>query len=364
VKVVVTGAHGFLGWHTCARLRALTQHDVVRVGRNEWNRLPELVGAADAVIHLAGVNRGDVDLETANVQLGRELAAALRSTTGTRVLVYAGTIHEGPDTPYGRGKAAAGELLRAVASEMRTEFVHVRLPNIFGEHGRAGYNSFVATFADAVARGQHPEVDDRPIELLHAQKAADAMIEALDGSRGSSVRPVGVQTSVAQVLERLEKIHGLYTVKAELPDLSDDFTLDLFNTYRARLFPLGYPIPLVGHNDARGRLVETVRSHGGQGQTFVSTTVPGATRGDHFHLRKVERFVVVDGDAVIRLRRVLHDDVLEFAVSGDSPAVIDMPTMWVHNITNIGSRPLTTLFWTESLFDADAPDTYREQVAR
>ena len=145
--------------------------------------------------------------------------------------------------------------------------------------------------------------------------------------------------------------------------LDTSLRVDLFNTYRAALFPAHYPIALTAHSDDRGRLVETVRAHGGQGQTFVSTTRPGITRGEHFHLGKVERFVVLSGQARISLRRVFHEDVVSFDVSGDAPAVVDMPTMWVHNITNTGDTEVTTLFWTHSLFDADNPDTYWEPVS-
>jgi len=106
-----------------------------------------------------------------------------------------------------------------------------------------------------------------------------------------------------------------------------------------------------------------VRAHGGQGQTFVSTTKPGITRGEHFHLRKIERFVVLRGEARISLRRMFADDVVSFDVTGDAPAVVDMPTMWVHNITNTGASELTTLFWTHELFDPAAPDTFPDTVS-
>lgn len=364
MKVLVTGAYGFLGWHTCVRLRALTDHEVVRVGRDNWGELTELVATADAVIHVAGVNRwSDEDVEQGNIQLSEQLAAAIRASGRLATVVYAGTIHEDGDSPYGRGKRLAGQILESAARDSGATYAGARLPNLFGEHGRARYNSFVATFVDAVVRGDHPQVEDREIELLHAQLAAETLISALDDATHER-RPTGTHSTVGEVLRRLEQMHQLYGTLTEIPVLTDDLDLDLFNTYRARVFPDGYPRALQQHADARGRLVETVRAHGGQGQTFVSTTVPGATRGDHYHLRKVERFVVVEGEAIIRLRRVWHDEVLEFAVSGQEPAVIDMPTMWVHNITNTGAGPLTTMFWTNSLFDPAAPDTYWEPVSR
>jgi UDP-2-acetamido-2,6-beta-L-arabino-hexul-4-ose reductase len=166
---------------------------------------------------------------------------------------------------------------------------------------------------------------------------------------------------VVDIAETLKTYADLYR-RTEIPAFADPFELKLFNTYRSHCFPGHYPMPLPKHEDARGGLVEAVKSHGHGGQTFFSTTKPGVTRGEHYHLSKVERFVVVSGEAQIRLRRVLHDDVITFRVSGDEPVAVDMPTMWVHNITNIGGDDLLTLFWTNEIFDPREPDTYAERV--
>ena len=154
----------------------------------------------------------------------------------------------------------------------------------------------------------------------------------------------------------------MYTA-GDIPPLLCDLDVDLFNTLRAAMFPSHYPIPLGARSDGRGSLVEVVRSHGGQGQTFVSSTRPGLTRGEHFHLRKIERFVVLAGRATIRLRRLFSPEIVTFTVSGVQPCIVDMPTLWSHNITNTGSSHLTTLFWTNELFDPDRPDTHPEPVA-
>lgn len=366
MRVLVTGSDGFLGWHTRARLHTLTDHEIVAVAEADWPRLPELVGAVDAVIHLAGINRDtDDNVEHGNVRLAEELVAALASDLARRgatdgpAIVYSNTIHADADTPYGRGKRGAAQVLAAAAKSWGAAFTDIRFPNLFGEHGRPAYNSFVATFADAVARDQTPEaLADRPIDLLHAQDAAATLQDALTSP--DTVAPPGTATTVRGVLDKLVRFRDTYR-RGEFPDLSDRFDVDLFNTLRARLFPEEYPIALTSHSDDRGRLVETVRSHG-PGQTFVSTTRPGVTRGEHYHLRKVERFAVVAGQARISLRRVLHDEVISFDVDGSQPKVIDMPTLWVHNITNTGTGELTTVFWTNELFDPAAPDTYWEAV--
>lgn len=362
MRIVLTGAAGFLGWHTRTRLRALTDHEVVPVTRESWDQLPMLLHGADAVIHIAGVNRGEPDdVEAANVRLASELAHAVREAGRPVRLVFANSIQAGNGTPYGTGKKRAGALLSEAAAAVGGHFVDVLLPNIFGEHGKPAYNSFVATFVDAVVRGDQPQMNDREVSLLHVQGAAQELMNGLVTSK-ATLTPAATPTSVGEVFDLLSEFHDLYA-SGDIPVLDTALRVDLFNTYRAALFPAHYPIALTSHSDERGRLVETVRAHGGQGQTFVSTTRPGITRGEHFHLGKVERFAVLSGQARISLRRVFHDEVVSFDVSGDAPTVVDMPTMWVHNITNTGDTEVTTLFWTHTLFDANNPDTYWEPVA-
>jgi UDP-2-acetamido-2,6-beta-L-arabino-hexul-4-ose reductase len=360
MRVVLTGAAGFLGWHTRLRLHAQAEHTVVPVTRGSWHELPGLVRTADAVIHVAGVNRGtDDEVEQGNVRLADDLAAAVRAADRPIRLVYANSIQDGNGTPYGSGKARAGAVLTALRPDGHT-VVDVRLPNIFGEHGRPKYNSFVATFVHAVAAGESPEVTDRPVELLHVQAAAQALIDGLS-CEAERLDPRGTEAGVQEVLDLLREFDASYAT-GEFPNLSTPFRVALFNTYRAALFPQRYPLPLTPHSDSRGTFVETVRSRGGEGQSSISTTVPGVTRGEHYHLTKIERFAVVQGSATIALRRMFHEDVVEFAVSGDAPCAVDMPVGWAHNITNTGDDVLLTQFWSHELFRPEAPDTYPHPV--
>ena len=362
MKVLLTGAGGFLGWHTRVRLRATTDHETVPVTRSTWPELDRLVADADAVIHVAGVNRGtDGAVREGNIGLAEDLAAAVRSSGARPRIVFANSVQCGNLSPYGEGKAGAAGVLAGLAAELGSPTVDVRLPNLFGERGRPRYNSFVPTFAEAVMEGRRPSIEDRPIELLHVQQAAQVLIDALEGEPGV-IEPRGTPTTVQSVFDRLVDFQRLYT-SGDIPPLLCDLDVDLFNTLRAALFPSHYPIPLVARSDDRGSLVEVVRAHGGQGQTFVSSTRPGMTRGEHFHLRKIERFVVLAGRATIALRRVFSHQIVTFAVSGAHPCIVDMPTLWAHNITNTGSSHLTTLFWTNDLFDPDRPDTYSDPVA-
>jgi UDP-2-acetamido-2,6-beta-L-arabino-hexul-4-ose reductase len=362
VRVAITGAEGFLGWHLSCRLAATRGVEPVRLGRTDVAdpaRLRSAMAGVDTVYHLAGVNRAatDDEVEHGNVALARALADALR---GRPVhVVYADSVQRDLDTPYGRSKRRAGEVLDALPGT----WADVVLPNLFGEHGRPAYNSFVATFCHEVAAGRQPEVhEDRQVPLLHAQAAAEALIVAGEHRERHRVAPEGERHGVAEVRDLLLAFHDLYAVAGDVPDLSTPFARDLFNSYRSALFPKGYPIHPPVHGDARGDLVEAVRSHGGTGQAFVSTTVPGAMRGDHYHLHKVERFMVVRGEAEIALRRLYHDEVVRFRVSGTRPGFVDMPTLWVHHIRNVGDDELVTVFWADQLLDREHPDQYPLKV--
>lgn len=366
MKVAITGGHGFLGWHTACRLRALRRVEPIRVARESFGSVATLASTlvdVDAVLHLAGVNRAQTDesVEGNNVAIADTLATALSALDRPVDVVYANSVQAENDTPYGRGKAGAAEVLGQAVRGTGGHFADLLLPNLFGEHGRPGYNSFVATFAHEVAAGRKPLVTgDRELPLLHAQDAAEALISAI----GKDLREVIVAEPIriGEVLATFEEYRARYTTRGEVPDVSTPMRRNLFNTFRAAAFPDMWPIMPSVHTDSRGSLVETVRAHGGSGMAFMSTTHPGQTRGEHYHFHKIERFFVIRGEAEIELRRLLHDDVVRFRLSGDEPSFIDMPTLWVHNIRNVGETDLVTMFWTDQLFDTDNPDQYPETV--
>jgi UDP-2-acetamido-2,6-beta-L-arabino-hexul-4-ose reductase len=196
---------------------------------------------------------------------------------------------------------------------------------------------------------------------LPAQDAADELIAAVERGETTELRPRGHGTSVVTVLEILRGMTD-YPRTGALPDLSERFRVALFTTFQSFCFPGAFPLDLDRHTDARGTLFESSRARRTDTLSFVSTTVPGAVRGEHFHRRKIERFVVVDGEAEIRLRRLITGQEVVFRVSGDRPQAIDMPVLWAHSLKNHGTRPATTIFWTNELLDTESPDTYRFPV--
>jgi UDP-2-acetamido-2,6-beta-L-arabino-hexul-4-ose reductase len=365
VKVAITGADGFLGWHARCALLAHGD-DSIAIGRAaaaDAVQLGQAIGDADAVLHLAGVNRAEPDaLRRDNIEAARQLTAALDRVGRRPHVVYANSIQSGNGTPFGDGKAGAAEVLADWGRAAGASVSDVRLPNLFGEHGRPHYNSVVATFCRQLADGESPTViDDREIPLLHAQEAVEGMLRLARSGHSGTDCPAGRPTRVTELLSRLTGFAELYR-EGDIPDICDPLHLALFNTYRAACFPDHYPIHPPRHADARGQLFECVKGHGGQTQVFCSTSKPGVTRGEHFHRRKVERFLVLAGEAEIALRRLFDDKIVRFSVSGARPAIIDMPTLWAHSITNTGSGELMTLFWASEVLDPKDPDTYAHSV--
>lgn len=362
--IVVSGGGGFLGWHTRAAMRE-QGHDarLLALGDGFDPALARrTIAGSERLIHLAGVNRApdDDDVRAGNLGLATQVAQAIRHCDNPPpVVVYANSTQAGNDSAYGQSKLEAGSILADAAAAVGAEFIDIRLPNLFGEHGRPFYNSVTATFSYLIVAGGSPEViDDKELKLLHVQHAADLLLGTAPLARQAQLE---VYETVTGLLARLTGYHRLYC-RGEIPDLTSTFDRDLFNTYRSYTFPQFAPVRLVRHADARGSFFEVIRSHGGSGQSSFSTTVPGITRGEHFHRRKVERFTVLSGEARISLRRLFSDDVIDFDVGGQQPVAVDMPTMWAHKITNTGSVPLYTSFWTNDIFNPDNPDTITEVV--
>ncbi len=363
MRVAITGAGGFVGWHLAVALFS-QGHETVRLGRAETQSADMLAAAlagADVIVHCAGVNRGtDDEVMVGNTSAATVLAEAL-ALASVPVVIYANSSQVEGDSLYGRAKRDAGDILSEAVAKTGGRFVNVIVPNVFGEWGRPNYNSFVATFAHSIANGIVPSnVTDRDIELIHVQDLADRFVGFLTDSSSGVQRLSGHHTTVLSVVGLLQEFRAIYSAGV-LPDLASGFDRDLFNTYRSFLYPDQYPGTLFKNADNRGHLVETVKTRD-MGQAFVSTTKPGITRGNHFHRRKIERFVVLSGTADIEIRQVFTDKVRTFRVTGSEPCAIDIPTLHTHNITNVADNELLTFFWTNEIFDPAAPDTYALNV--
>lgn len=373
MKTVVTGAKGFIGKNLVVALRRAR----VEVAEIEVDSTPAAwltaVRGATVVFHLAGVNRPEHEGEffTGNVGSLAGLFAALDGWAGTEpkaarpLIVLTSSTQAAFDNPYGRSKLAAERALESYARDTGTPAAIYRLPGVFGKWCRPNYNSVVATFCHCIARDLPITVSDpaRIVELVHSDDVVARFVTHLEGravgvARGE-VRPVFTAT----LGDLAERIRGFRAMRRTLlvPDVDDAFTRRLLGTYVSYVPPGDLAYPLEQRADARGTLAELLRSPR-FGQMFVSRTLPGVTRGNHFHDLKVEKFCVLAGDAVIRFRPVLGDEVTEHRVAGTDFRVVDIPPGMTHSIENVGQTEMIVLFWASEILDREHPDTHFLEV--
>jgi UDP-2-acetamido-2,6-beta-L-arabino-hexul-4-ose reductase len=300
MKVAVTGAKGLLGWHTAGRLYAENcaaryagqpdVHDIILLDRSHFADpalLPAKLEGVDAILHFAGVNRGETtEVENGNPDIAIKLVSACEQAGAVPHIVYANSTHAGLDTVYGNSKRIAGEILHSYAGPSYTDIV---FPHIFGECARPYYNNVTATLIDNLWSNVEPKLDpEGQVKLLHAGKAAELAICSVLNSSFGKLEPDGRIIRVAELFDQLQHFHALYS-RQIFPDLSDPFDLALFNCLRTGAFPKHSQRPIKANIDHRGTLFESAKG-GNAPHTFLSTTHPEKNRGDHFHVDLVEKF--------------------------------------------------------------------------
>jgi UDP-2-acetamido-2,6-beta-L-arabino-hexul-4-ose reductase len=375
LKVLVTGARGFIGKNLCVALRRAA----VEVAEVDVESTPDVwaagVHGAHAVFHAAGMNRPEHESEfsAGNVKSLETLFAVLDDavTAGPLVarpfIVLASSTQSVQDNPYGRSKLAAEAALESYAARTAAAAVIYRLPGVFGKWCQPDYNSVVATFCHNIARGIPISISDpsRVIELVHvddvAAEFAGLLEEAPAGIARREVRPV----FTASLGDLAARISGFRDSRRtlEVADPSNPFTRRLLGTYTSYVPLEDLAYPLEQRSDSRGTLAELLKSPQ-FGQMFVSRTRPGVTRGNHYHDLKVEKFCVLEGEAVIRFRPVLGGDVVEHRVSGMDFKMVDIPPGTTHSIENVGAADVIVLFWASETFDRNRPDTHACEVLR
>ncbi len=371
IRVGITGSKGFIGYHLYQTL-ALQKNEftLVQFERSFFDNnqsLDEFVSSCDVIVHLAALNRHsdpEIIYET-NISLVKILVASLKRASSKAHLIISSSTQEELDNLYGKSKKEGRLLLSEWAKESGGSLTGLIIPNVFGPFGHPFYNSVIATFCHQIARGETPKIDiDGNLKLIYVGELVEEVISVIRKNDNSHelVIPFTAEAKVSKILSSLQYFRKSYQDKGEIPVLKNDFEHKLFNTYRCYMDLANYfPKKFVEHADDRGAFVEIARL-GIPGQTSFSTTLPGITRGNHYHTRKIERFAVIKGKALIQLRRIGTNEVHDFYLDGNEPAYVDMPIWFTHNIKNIGDDVLYTIFWINEPFDANDSDTYFEIV--
>lgn len=371
IRVGITGSNGFIGYHL---YQTLTLHKkeftLVQFERSFFydnGNLDEFVSSCDVIVHLAALNRHNNPelIYITNISLIKKLVASLERTRSKAHLIISSSTQEEQDNLYGKSKKEGRLILSEWANQSGGSLSGLVISNVYGPFGYPFYNSVIATFCHQISRGETPEIIiEGDLKLIYISDLVDKIIQVISSNDNTHelIIPHTTEAKVSEVLTLLQYFRKSYQDDGEIPILFNDFQYKLFNTYRCYMDVANYfPKKLMHHADNRGVFVEIARQ-GIPGQTSFSTTLPGVTRGNHFHTRKIERFAVIKGKALIQLRRIGTEDIHEFYLDGDFPAYVDMPIWYTHNIKNIGNDNLYTIFWINESFNANDPDTYFEIV--
>jgi len=370
MKILVTGAKGFIGKNLIAELKNQNFTEIYEYDLDtDPTKLDSYCRDAGFVFHLAGVNRPKNQDEylKGNFGLTSELLNTLKKHNNKCPVMVSSSIQAILDNPYGKSKKAAEDLMFDYSRETGAEVFVYRFPNVFGKWCRPNYNSAVATFCHNIAHGLPIQVNDRNtvLNLVYIDDVVNELINALNGNPnikddGYCYVPVVYTKSLGEITDLI------YSFKSSrddfsVPYMADDFVKKLYATYLSYLPEDKFSYPLKMNIDQRGSFTEIIRTID-RGQFSVNIIKPGITKGNHWHHTKNEKFVVVSGKGVIRFRKVGSDEIIEYYVSGDKVEVVDIPTGYTHNIENIGDTDLVTFMWASEPFNPEIPDTYFDKV--
>ena len=372
-KIGVTGQNGFIGRHVFNSL-GLYPDEFARINFeraffDDTVSMDNFVKQCDVIIHLAGLNRhADPDeLYKTNIALTENLVASLQRTKSKAHVLFSSSTQEEKDNLYGQSKKRSRVFLNDWASRCDGKFTGFIIPNVFGPFGSPFYNSVIATFCYQLTHGATPTINvDGELELIYIDELIYVFLKCIREKTSNSIFEVKptFRIKVSETLHILQKFKDTYFESGTIPDLNSRSELNLFNTFRSFIdIAERFPVRFKQCTDHRGFFAEIIRvGNGLNGQASFSTSLPGITRGNHFHTRKIERFAVIKGKGLIQLRRIGTNEVHDFYLDGDEPAYVDMPIWYTHNIKNIGDDILYTIFWINEPFDENDTDTYFEIV--
>jgi UDP-2-acetamido-2,6-beta-L-arabino-hexul-4-ose reductase len=369
VRVGITGQGGFMGSHLYNFLGTKsTEIKQISFKRNYFEdeiELQSFVKSCDVIVHIAAMNRHKDEkvLYDTNVGLVHKLVNACEVTKSKPKIIFSSSTQEDIDNLYGKSKRDGRKYFETWAINNDGHITSLIIPNVFGPFGRPFYNSFIATFSKQIVQGEEPKViKDSRVNLIYINELSEAFYNEIIKQNSENIKsyvvPETSSRKVSEILALLKYFKTQYLENGQVPKVDlNTFELDLFNTFTSFIPKDYFPIKFTKHSDDRGAFVEIMRA-GSSGQTSYSTTVPGITRGNHYHTRKIERFAVISGKALIQIRKIDSDEVLEYVLDGSEPAYVDMPIWYTHNIKNIGNTELITLFWINEPYDPEDADTY------
>ena len=369
MKILVTGSKGFICKNLLAELKNREYTDIFEYDKDsDPILLDKYCKEADFVFHLAGVNRpkDQTEFMRGNFGFTSTLLDTLKKYHNTCPVMISSSIQAELDNPYGESKKAGENLLFDYSKEVGAKVLVYRFPNVFGKWSRPNYNSAIATFCYNIANDLPIQINDSNVmmNLVYIDDVVNELINALEGKENKeedfSVVTKIHRVKLGQIVDLLYSFKKSRNKRA-IPNMSDEFTKKLYSTYLSYLPEDQFSYDLKMNIDQRGSFTEFIRTDD-RGQVSVNISKPGITKGNHWHHTKNEKFLVVNGEGVIRFRKPDEEKIIEYFVSGDKMKVVDVPVGYTHNIENIGETDMVTIMWVNELFDPENPDTHYLEV--
>lgn len=369
MKILVTGANGFVGKNLVQTLQLLPEYEVFEYTRASTDEeFDKYTREANFIFHIAGVNRPSnvEEFMEGNYDLTSKLLQSLIKNNNKAPILITSSTQATLNNHYGKSKLAGEQLLKKYGEGHNVETYIYRLPNLFGKWSKPNYNSVIATFCHNIANDKEIRISDPgvKINLAYIDDVIQEFLAVLKGE-ANIIDGYGVIkiTHEASLNEIVELIRGFKASRESLlvPDMSNPFVKKLYSTYLSYLPEDGFSYPLKMHQDERGSFTEFVKSLNG-GQVSINISKPGITKGNHWHHTKNEKFLVVKGQGIICLRSLFSDNIIEYKVSGDKLEVVDIPVGYTHSIINNGNEDMITVMWVNELFDPNNPDTFFLEV--
>ncbi|HOD01806.1 MAG: NAD dependent epimerase/dehydratase family protein [Firmicutes bacterium ADurb.Bin300] len=382
MKILVTGSSGFVGRNLVFALKNIAEQKdkSFNIDCNitvleydlgcEEVLFEQYCGEADFIVNLAGVNRPKEqdEFSRGNVDFVALLTEMLKRHKNYCPILHTSSIQAQLQNPYGESKRAGEEIIFSFGRETGAPVYVFRFPNIFGKWCRPNYNSVIATFCSNIASGRPITINDTSavLKLVYIDDVVKVIIDAIKGQAHFDQNGKFCLISPEYEATLGEIADLLYSFKRtredrSIPDLGNDFVLKLYATYTSYIPDKDLSYSLKMNADHRGSFTEFLKTDD-RGQISINITKPGVTKGNHWHNTKNEKFCVVNGKAIIRLRKIGTDTVVEYHAGGDDMRVIDIPVGYTHSIKNQGDKDLVTIMWASELFNPDKPDTYYEEV--
>jgi len=366
MKILVTGAGGFIGKNLCVQLKELPEVEIITFEKDDpFSKIEENIKEVNYIFHLAGINRPESveEFYKGNTDLTASIINLLKNYNLNTPIIMTSSIQATRDNDYGKSKKQAED----IANTYENSYIY-RLHNVFGKWCRPNYNSVTATFCYNVAHNIDLIINDgsSELELIYIDDIVEEFINIVKGNKPTHKEDSYCYISPVYKItlqELADKIIGFKNNMESIlvPQTGDEFTKKLFSTYLSYVELDDMVFTPKMNIDERGSFTELIKTLD-SGQVSVSISKPGIFRGNHYHHTKMEKFIVIKGQAKITFKHILTGEIKEYDVNDREFKIVNIPVGYTHKIENTGTGEMILLLWCNEIFDANKPDTYFKKI--